>query len=417
MVPYQAWYRVKPDVSHVRIFGLPCFVNILKKIHGGKLEETSVKCRMLGYWADKTKGWRSEDISKPPGNVLASRDVRFLEDERSTKLAVFNDASNPPMQTELEELLPVKVSPSIGSATSTTASDDNSDSSDDEPRFKPDPKFIPLPKSPPPSLPPEVEPEPAPLPLPKISKWASLPPREPSHRQRNLAALARVGEPVIMFIAACKKHFVYLVQDVLPEPRTYKQAMKSENTEGWQEAIDAELEQLKETGTFEWIQRLPAGRSAIGSHFVFKVKTDGNGDIKKLKARLVAKGFSQIPGEDFTFTFSSVAKFATLRAMIALAAREDWELNLIDVVGAFLQGDLDEEIYMEVPDGAKEDSRDGWFWRLRQPLYGLKQAGSQWKEKLKATMLKLGFEKSQADDCLFILRDAVFHKITDKGEL
>jgi hypothetical protein len=79
------------------------------------------------------------------------------------------------------------------------------------------------------------------------------------------------------------------------------------------------------------------------------------------------------------------------------------ELHQIDIVGAYLQGDLEEEIYMSLPDGLKVKGKEGWSLRLRKPLYGLKQAGRQWKEKLDEMMGRLGFVKSEADECLYIL--------------
>ena len=86
-----------------------------------------------------------------------------------------------------------------------------------------------------------------------------------------------------------------------------------------------------------------------------------------------------------------------------MAAREDWELHQVDVVGAYLQGDLGEELYVTPPNGTHTDS-DQCFWRLRRPLYGLKQAGRQWKLKLDEAMKKLGFTSSSADDCLYTKR-------------
>lgn len=161
--------------------------------------------------------------------------------------------------------------------------------------------------------------------------------------------------------------------------------MKSPASKQWETAITAEYANLKETGTFKWVEKLPEGRKAVGSRIVFREKRDGDGRITKYKARIVAKGFSQVPGEDFTETFSSVAKFTTLRA--------------------FLRGDLDEEIYMDVPEGVREEGKKGWRWKLLKALYGLKQAGRQWKAKLDESMTSLGFEKSEADDCLYICRE------------
>ena len=90
---------------------------------------------------------------------------------------------------------------------------------------------------------------------------------------------------------------------------------------------------------------------------------------------------------------------------MSLAAHEDWELHQVDVVGAYLQGDLDEEIYMEVPKGVNVEGKEGWCWRLRKSLYGLKQSGHQWKKKLDEVMKELRFEKANADECLYILRE------------
>ncbi len=109
-------------------------------------------------------------------------------------------------------------------------------------------------------------------------------------------------------------------------------------------------------------------------------------------------------GKDFVEIFSAVARFTSLRTLLAVAAHQGWELHQIDVVAAYLQGSLDEEIYMEVPDGVKEKGKLGKYWRLKKAIYGLKQAGRQWKLTLDSAMKDLGFVKSDADDCLFILR-------------
>ena len=129
------------------------------------------------------------------------------------------------------------------------------------------------------------------------------------------------------------------------------------------------------------------------------------GAISKHKGRIVARGFSQVLGQDYKETYASTARFTTFRALMSLAAREDWEVHQFDVNGAYLKGDLDEEIYMEIPEGVDMEGRVGMVWKLEKPIYGLKQAGRQWKKKLDATMADLGFEKSHADDNLYILRD------------
>ena len=106
---------------------------------------------------------------------------------------------------------------------------------------------------------------------------------------------------------------------------------------------------------------------------------------------MVAKGYSQVPGQDFEFTFSSVACLTTLQVLLALAVCENWEIYQVNIVGAYLQGNLDEEIYMNLPQGATIDKDLGKLWCLRRPPYGLKQAGRQWKIKLDGAMRMLGF--------------------------
>ena len=112
-----------------------------------------------------------------------------------------------------------------------------------------------------------------------------------------------------------------------------------------------------------------------------------------------------MPEKNFSEMFSSVAKFTTLCMLLTLIAHLDLKLHQVDVVGAYLQGSLDEEIYMEVPEGVREEGKEGWYWKLKKLLYGLKQAGWQWKAKLDKVMRNLGFEKGQANDCLYILQE------------
>jgi hypothetical protein len=166
-----------------------------------------------------------------------------------------------------------------------------------------------------------------------------------------------------------------------------------------------ELAQLKQLRTYAWVPEIPKDKTLVGSRWVFKEKRDEKGNVIQDKGRVVAQGFSQVPGQDFNATYTSVARFTTLRALFAIAAHNDWELHQVDIRGAYLQGDLDEEIYMKPPDGANKPGKEGWIWKLLRPLYGLKQAGRQWKRKLEAIMQELGFTKSAADDCLFIKRE------------
>lgn len=175
----------------------------------------------------------------------------------------------------------------------------------------------------------------------------------------------------------------------LREPATYKQALKSDQRDEWLQAMDDEIQGLVKQGTWEIVD-LPEGRRAIKCKWVFKLKTDETGEVERFKARLVAKGFSQIQGIDYEETFAPVARLESWRYLVALAAHLDWEIHQIDFDQAYLNGELDEEIYMEQPEGF-EVGASGKVCRLRKALYGLKQAGRQWFLTLQTCLEGIGF--------------------------
>ena len=140
-----------------------------------------------------------------------------------------------------------------------------------------------------------------------------------------------------------------MVAHTKEEPRTLAEALASDDAADWWQAWDSEVKSLKDNGT--WVlENLPEGRTAIGCRWVFKIKEDG-----RYKARLVAKGYAQAPGIDFNETFAPVAKFTTLRTLLALSAENDWELEGMDVKTAFLHSELAESIYMEIPEGLRSE--------------------------------------------------------------
>jgi len=116
------------------------------------------------------------------------------------------------------------------------------------------------------------------------------------------------------------------------EPRTYKEASNGPHSKEWEKAIDTEYQTLQTTGIFKWVSELLERRKPIGSWIVFRLKQDEDGNITKYKVRIIARGFSQIPGQDFTNTFLSVAKFITLWTLIFIITHKGWELHQVDVV-------------------------------------------------------------------------------------
>ena len=185
------------------------------------------------------------------------------------------------------------------------------------------------------------------------------------------------------------------------EPRTYQEAIHSPHSKQWELVVQSEFLQLCKLKVFEVVDGLPKERKAIGSQIVFREKYDGHGNLIKFKAHIITKGFSQVPGEDFTKTFSSVAKFLTLCTFFSYVAYLDWELHHIDIVAAYLHGPLDEEIYMTISEGVK-GFNSGHYWKLKKVLYGLEQAGRQWKKCLHEALTFFGFSRAVANDCLYV---------------
>ena len=186
------------------------------------------------------------------------------------------------------------------------------------------------------------------------------------------------------------------------EPQSVKSALSGPDAAKWQRAMDEEYQSLIDNGTWQLVplSSMPPGQKPIASKWVFKIKRDADGNPERYKARLVAKGFMQREGTDFNEVFAPVSKHATLRALLALAASEDMELEHLDVKTAFLYGELEETIYMAQPEGYETGSGD-MICRLHKSLYGLRQAPRAWHARLKQVLESMGFTASVADPGLF----------------
>jgi hypothetical protein len=171
-----------------------------------------------------------------------------------------------------------------------------------------------------------------------------------------------------------------------------------------------EIEAHLENGTWELAQ-LPPGRRAIGSCWIFKIKRKPDGSIDKYKGRLVAQGFSQIRGIHYDEVFASTARMAAMRTVIMIAAAEDLELESVNISTAFLNGDIDAEVYMKIPEGFEVDGEPDlgedpkrWVVRLLKGLYGIKQGPRIWALKLHSVLTSIGFERTTCDYSVYVYR-------------
>ena len=157
----------------------------------------------------------------------------------------------------------------------------------------------------------------------------------------------------------------------------------------------------KKNKTWEIVD-LPKNKKPVGCKWVYKIKYNSNGTIERYKARLVAKGYTQTYGIDYTETFAPVVKMNTIRIIFSLAVNNGWNLYQMDVKNAFLQGSLEEEVYMTLPPGHKSEKELGLACRLKKSIYGLKQSPRAWYGKLSTYLISCNFKVSHADHSLFV---------------
>lgn len=221
----------------------------------------------------------------------------------------------------------------------------------------------------------------------------------------------------IYYLSSCYK----ASKGTASEPQTLKQVYKSQDKDRWLEAIYSEFDQLVGQGTFKFLpyKDLPKARKPLTSRLVLKAKKNKDNQIVKYKARLVVRGFQQIEGLDFNETFASTTIPPSWRVLLAIAAIEDWEIEQIDFIGAFLNGELEEENYMQIPDGFIDyacraskstkallkkqgyNPKEDQVILLSKALYGLKQSPRLWQTNLSILLRKEGFEPLVSDSAIF----------------
>ena len=182
-------------------------------------------------------------------------------------------------------------------------------------------------------------------------------------------------------------------------PKSYDEAMTSPEANNWQEAMQSEYDSLSENNTWD-ITDLPEGKRIIGGKWVFNKKFDKDNDLTKYKARYVARGFSQIEGVDYTETFSPTARLNSVRMLMQVAVQHDLLLHQMDVKTAYLNADIDHEIYLMQPQGFEKEKNKVCL--LNKSLYGLKQSGKLWNKTVHDFFTENDFVRSEIDHCIYM---------------
>lgn len=359
--PWELFYGSKPDVSMLRVFGSNAYSHIPKKLRT-KLDAVSEAGIFIGY-EPNTKGYRillNERTRDGKPKIIISRDVIVDESCNTVK----------PVTIQVED-------PDAATGSADNENSDGYDTADDKSTADETTDTAGNPAAP-------ATQSPAAAPSAPEKRY-------PQRARTKPSEWYRVQQPTVNMT-------------VIKEPCTYEEALASEEVSEWQQAMDEEMASLMANNTWE-LTEIPDGYKAIPTKWVYKIKKDANGGIERFKARLVAKGFRQREGIDFDEVFAPVSKYSTLRALLAIVAADDLELHQIDIKTAFLNGELEEDVYIEQPIGYQEGAAN-IVCHLKKALYGLKQAPRAWNQKLKAELKAMGFQESIADPSLFINDDS-----------
>jgi transposase InsO family protein len=380
--PLQMFCGEKPDWSEMKEFGCDVFV-LVPEQKRNKLQPKSKKMKFVGF-DQHAKGYRVSDGNK----IIISREVKFTDDQKKnkqpTKLTVsINDSEVPQSEKENQPTVS-NVEPEVPPAQNERFFPVGFDiTTDDE--TEPD----------------EVHQE-------NEDEWHDAIEQEaPNQQNQQPQEEPVVQEPVLRRSARTtagrlpQRFDDYVLEScaliVSNDPKTDKEAMQNNEANLWKKAKQEELQTIKRNKTWEVVD-LPKNRKAIGSKWVFKSKVSITGE-KQYKARLVAQGFTQQSGIDYNDVFAPVANSTTMRILLTVSGMKSFHVRHYDIKSAFLNGDLQEEIYMRPPPGVNEN---GKVYRLKKSLYGLKQAANVWNLKLKEIFEKCGSIQSKDDECLFL---------------
>jgi len=364
--PEEIFSGTKPNIAHLERFGAKCWV-LQQDVNRNKLDPKSKPFIFTGFSGDSRAYRYFNPVTR---QIQTSRNVIFSDIPTTDDEVVIH---NSPTSLEGERGRQGELTPENTTDASTT----------------PTTAAVPAPAS--------QETDTSQVPR-RRSTRVPIEARPNYRLLHNPAARKAETIPEVNDIANIIRDFAYLTLNVDDEPLTIDEARARADRNEWDHAMEEEIRQLHGLGTWT-LTKLPEGRKAVPCKWVYRRKKNSDGSIARYKARLVAKGFSQIPGIDFTATYAPALRLESLRTIMAIAAKSDLETHHMDVKSAYLNGTLTEEIYMEQPPGFSNGTDD--VCRLHKSIYGLKQSGRIWNQRLHSAFIKLNYTRSDADHCLY----------------
>ncbi|KAK1603447.1 hypothetical protein QYE76_037309, partial [Lolium multiflorum] len=342
--PYELWFNKKPKLSFLKVWGCEAYV---KKLQPDKLEPKAEKCIFIGY-PKETIGYTF--YHKSEGKIFVAKNGTFLEKEFLTKEVTGRKVE----LDEIDESILVDQSSAV-------------------------PEVVPVPPTP-------------------ATEEANDNDHETSNKETTEPRRSTRERTTPDWYDPCLN--VMIVDNNDEDPATYEEAMMSLDSNKWQEAMKSEMGSMYDNKVWTLVD-LPDSRKAVENKWIFKRKTDADGNITVYKARLVAKGFRQIQGVDYDETFSPVAKLKSVRILLAIAAFFDYEIWQMDVKTAFLNGDIEEELYMVQPKGFVDPKNADKVCKLQRSIYGLKQASRSWNRRFDKVIKNFGFIQCHGEACIY----------------
>lgn len=410
-IPYELWTGRKPIVTYFKTFG--CIGYALdKKIGKGKFDPRSKECVFVGY-SEETKGFK---VWYPKQHKFGvTRDVKFL-DEFAVEVGNFEEfftdekLKTSPSENQME--IEVELTPMVKKVNENKQFEKSMEFMETQQNMG--------------TTNPECENETESTetrrggPETRVTSEA-LEPTQVLRRSERIAKLK---------LNTCCETEIDMEKAEVELPQlgqvNVDDALSGPNSEEWYEAIETEYRALLKNGVWDLIEK-PTDRNTVGNRLILTNKYKKDGTLERRKARLVAKGFTQRPGTDFTETFNPVIRMNSIRTIMAIAAIKGLTLHQMDVTTAYLNGEITEEIVMEIPvmykkvlermsrkepkgsdihskvrEHLKQLKKGRKVCKIRKALYGLKQSGRMWYFKLDETLKEIGMKPSTADPCVYV---------------
>ena len=388
--PYELWTGREPSLNYLRVWGCPAEAKVFNP-NIGKLDPKTVSCHFIGY-PEKSKGYRfycpgrhTKFVETRHANFLEEQMVRGSMVAREINLEEKRVFVPAPMVQEPIFTLPDDAAPSVQdtvvAAPVVSSPMVTTTVAHEEPVLQEPIDTV---------VTHEEE-----LQQPLIQDAPSDEGLRRSQRVRKSAI------PDDYEVYECDDE-AYAAEEYQMEgdPTSFEEAMRSAHSSEWLKAMEEEMRSMSNNQVWD-LEEIPKGAKTVGCKWVYKTKRDSRGNVERHKARLVAKGFTQREGIDYNETYSPVSCKDSFRIIMALVAHFDLELHQMDVKTAFLNGDLEENVYMTQPKGFVVKGKEKMGCHLKKSIYGLKQASRQWFLKFNETIQKFGFIENDEDSCVY----------------